>query len=574
MTARPSTWFAWVAFGAGLLTCLAVAFGAYTLAGYSWAQVVDYKSPYVSPVIPPSLRSTTPTPSAPLSKRVVLVIVDGMRDDVSRSDMPTLETLRTYGTDVALLVPQPSLSYPNWTTILTGASQVISGVTTNFYTGRVLAPTIMDVARADGRRVAVVGPEDFAELYGVTPGPTVSLRPWPKGGYLSGTLVDDALRIAKATDPQLLVMHLPDLDEAGHSFGGSSPQYKQVAGKVDADIARLVGGLQADGTTFVIVADHGHIATGGHGGWEPEVLSVPGVFSGASVTLGSANGDLAQVAPTIAILAGLRAPAYAEATALRSVVSTTAERVFFAEQSHHVAFAEHYTSVVAGDDIPPAMFARGSADHGGPDGYAAYARSTRLDRERQSRLPIALAIIAAVLVALAAIGFSSWRALVASAVGAAAYFGIYNLLFFVVHRYLWSLSAFNTETQIQAFMNGRMIEALIAALLGVAVAALVYPLLRKVGWGPQDRRYLAGWLALAPATLIVVLSVLAVQVAWFLWRWGATVTWILPDFKWAFKYDLDLVQMTAVGAAVLLAPIVSYLIGRYHPKVHTRRVTS
>ncbi len=62
-----------------------------------------------------------------------------------------------------------------------------------------------------------------------------------------------------------------------------------------------------------------------------------------------------------------------------------------------------------------------------------------------------------------------------------------------------------------------------------------------------------------------------VQVAWFLWWWGASITWVLPDFKWAFKYDLDLVQMTAVGAAALLAPIVSYLIGRYHPKVRAGR---
>ena len=142
-----------------------------------------------------------------------------------------------------------------------------------------------------------------------------------------------------------------------------------------------------------------------------------------------------------------------------------------------------------------------------------------------------------------------------------------------MHGYLWSLSAFNTETKVGAFMNGRMIEAAVSALVAVAVAALVYPYLRKVGWGPQDRRYLGGWLALAPATLLVVLGTLAVQVAWFIWWWGASITWILPDFKWAFKYDLDLVQMTAVGAAVLVAPVVSYLIGRYHPKVRAGRVT-
>jgi hypothetical protein len=573
MNGRSPSWFGWAAFGMGVVACLGLAYAAYALAGYSWAQVVEYKSPYVSRDVPESLRSGVPTPSAGLAGRVVLVIVDGMREDVSRSDMPSLNTLRTYGTDVSLVVPQPSLSFPNWTTILTGASPTISGVTTNWYTGPVLAPTIMDVARSQGRRVVVVGPSDFAELYGVKPGPTVSLRPWPKGGYLSGTLVDDAIRIAKATDPQLVVVHLPDLDEAGHSFGGSSAQYRDVAGKVDADIARLVAGLQAGSTTFVVVADHGHIGSGGHGGWETEVVTVPGIFSGAAVRLGSAKGTLAQVAPTIAVLSGLRAPAYAESTALRSVISTAAEKPFASQQAHHVAFDAHYTSVVLGDDVPPEMFAKGSAEHGGPDGYAAYVRESRLDAERKSRMPISLAIVGAVILVVALIGFSSWRALLAALAGAAVYFALYNALFFWVHHYLWSLSAFNTETQVKAFMNGRMIEAALSALVAVAVAAAIYPYLRRVAWGPQDRAYLGGWLSLAPATLLVILGTLAIQVAWFLWMWGASITWILPDFKWAFKYDLDLVQMTAIGAVILVAPIVSYVIGRYHPKVRAGRVT-
>ncbi|MEI7814266.1 MAG: alkaline phosphatase family protein [Coriobacteriia bacterium] len=572
MSGRPVAWFSWVMFALGVVACLGIAYGAYTLANYSWAQVADYKSPYVSSSVPAALRSQTPPASAALSRRVVLIIVDGMRDDISRSAMPTLNTLRTYGTDVSLAAPQPSLSHPNWTTILTGASQTISGVTTNGNVSRVAAPTIMDVARAAGRRVAVVGPSEFGVLYGVTASPAVSLRPWPKGGYLSGTLVDDALRISRATDPQLLVVHLPDLDEAGHAYGGTSAQYREVAGKIDAEIARLVAGLQADSTTFVIVADHGHTASGGHGGWESEVVSVPGIFSGGSIALGKATGSLDQVAPTIAVLAGLRMPAYAESTALRSVISTSAERVFASEQAHHVAFAAHYSSVVLGGDVGPEMLARGAAEHGGPDGYAAYVRGARLALERQARLPISLIIVGAVVLVIALIGVVSWRALVAALAGTAAYYAIYEGLFFGLHRYRWSLSVFNTEEQVGSFMNGRLLEAAISALVAVAVAAVVYPYLRRVGWGSRYRRYLPGWLALAPATLLVVLGTLAVQAAWFLWWWGATITWVLPDFKWAVKYDFDLVQMTAVGAAVVLAPIVTYLIGRYHPKVRAGRV--
>ena len=112
----------WFALAASVACCLAVAFGAYVLAGYSWNQVVQYKSPFVTVPAPRSLLSVEPTPSPAVVRRVVLVIVDGLREDVSRSSMPTLNTLRSYGSDVSLTVPQPSLSYPNWTTILSGAS--------------------------------------------------------------------------------------------------------------------------------------------------------------------------------------------------------------------------------------------------------------------------------------------------------------------------------------------------------------------------------------------------------------------------------------------------------------------
>ncbi|MFU8891913.1 MAG: hypothetical protein ACNA76_09775, partial [Anaerosomatales bacterium] len=101
-------------------------------------------------------------------------------------------------------------------------------------------------------------------------------------------------------------------------------------------------------------------------------------------------------------------------------------------------------------------------------------------------------------------------------------------------------------------------------------AAIIYPLLHAEPKGPRVRGHLAGWLALGPATVLAVMATLALQVAWFLWAYGAEVVWRLPDLKWGFKYDLDLIQATAVGATALLAPLVTYLIGRYHPRIRIR----
>ena len=575
---RPQTRssLSWTTLVLGIAACLGVAFGAYQLAGYAWDQVVSYRSPYVHPQgtadaaggiwVPTDLKPSFDASTPVLARRVVLVIVDGMRDDVSRSQMNTLNRLRAYGSDLDLTAPQPSLSYPNWTTILSGAPQEISGVTTNWFKGRAPVPTIIDLAQEAGRRVEVVGPEDFATIFGIRPGPNVSLRAWPKGGYLTGTLVDDALRIAAATDPQLIVLHLPDLDEAGHEHGGTSKEYLDVAHRIDLDLNRLVTGLQREDTTFIVTADHGHIATGGHGGWEPEVTTVPGVFAGAGIKLGSGTGRLEQVAATVSALEGVPTPPYAEGLALRSVITTGSPIVFSRDTAHHVALDRHIVDVVTGGNSTinsQHMIGIGPA---AADADVAKARGARLVVERSRRLTTALISLLVVLLVVGVLAMVSWRALVAASAGALGYYAVYGGLF-LVHGYRWSLSAFNTETHVKAFMSGRMVEAVVSGLIAAVVAAAVYPLLRTQPRGPRDPWFLSGWLALGPATILVIEATLALQVAWYSWWYGFPVTWAFPNFMWAFKADLDMVQMTALGAAALLSPVATYIIGRYHPKV-------
>ena len=118
----------WVLFGVTLSACVAAGYAAYTLAGYSWDAVVSYQSPYARSALSPTAAGSAE------ASRTVLVIVDGLREDASRK-MGTLNALSEYGSDFTLTAPEPSLSYPNWTTLLTGAPQDISGVVTNWHEG-------------------------------------------------------------------------------------------------------------------------------------------------------------------------------------------------------------------------------------------------------------------------------------------------------------------------------------------------------------------------------------------------------------------------------------------------------
>ncbi len=558
----------WIAVVFGLVACLGVAFGAYTLATYSWNQVVDYRGPYAKQALPAGedpLRTGASDPAATASPgRVVLVIVDGLRVDTSRT-MPTIQNLRAHGFDAVLRTSQPSLSFPNWTTILSGAPQRISGVTTNWFTGRVPVETLVDVALAASRTVAVSAPTDFEQLFGVKRTGHVFLRDWVEDSYMSAGIVDHAIALAKESSASLVIVHLPDVDEAGHAHGGGSQVYRDTAQKVDADLGRLVAALQGPDTTFVVTADHGHIDTGGHGGPEDIVTQVPAVFAGPQVRPGTGSGAQDQVGPTVALLAYLPAPRNATGEPLDVTITPRSADRFTAQQ---VAAYGAYTVAVAGPPKTPntklltASGARAEFDA---------ATAARLASERTGRIPQGLGLLALAALAICAVGLLSWRALAAAGAGTAAYYIVYEGLFFLVHGYRWSLSSFNSEALLKSYLNGRMAEAVLAGLVAAAAAAFTYLALRAEPKLPSGG-YLPGWLSLGVATVLVIQATIVAQVAWYLWYWGASVTWYIPDLVSGFKYDLDLIQLTGLGAAALLAPVVTYLVGRYHPVRGTRPV--
>jgi hypothetical protein len=548
----------WIALAAGLALCLVAAYGAYTLANYSWNQVVDYRGPYAAAQLP---AGEAPSPHMLVYGRqplMVYVIIDGLREDVSRM-MPTLNTLRAHGFDAVVRTFQPSLSFPNWTTLLSGAPQRISGVTTNWFTERVPVETLIDTALADDRTIVVSAPTDFEMLFGVERTGNVFLRDWTKGAYMTGGIVDNAIRLSAEASPTLLVVHFPDVDEAGHAFGGASKQYRDTALRVDRDLSRLVAALEGPQTTFVVTSDHGHIDTGGHGGPEDIVTKVPAVFAGPDVKPGTGEGTQDQVAPTVALLADLPAPRNATGMPLDLTAQARSGADRFTAQQ--VAAFGAYTAAVAGSPAKPntkLLTAKGAR--------AAFDEATvaRLTRERAARLPMALALAIVCLLAIVVVGVLSWRALLSALSGTAAYYLVYEGLFFVVHGYRWSLSSFNSEEFLKPFLNGRMTDAIIAGVVAAFVAAVVYLFTRRQ---PQRAKgeFLSGWLTLGVATVLVVQATIGLQVAWYLWYWGASVTWFIPDLAMGFKYDLDLIQITGLGAAAVLAPVVTWLVGRYHP---------
>lgn len=547
---------------ASLLLSLGLAYGAYVLADYSWNQVVDYESPYTYLTgwefsgVRPSLKEPIPDAEA---RRVVLVVIDGLRDDVSRT-MQTVSGLRARGAELRLTVPEPSLSYPTWATILTGAPPQISGVTTNWFEGPVKVESLLDVAAGSGRSVVVSGPSDLDTMFKASEvASATAFTDWVEGDYVSDDIVDDALTLdVQVGGADFVFVLLPDVDEAGHAYGGASTEYAAAAAKVDADLGRLVEGLDDGSTTFMVMPDHGHIDTGGHGGWEDPVIHTWAALAGPGVAATTATAELRDIAPTIAVIAGLQAPMQGIGTAIDPVLADPNGSARDAEFVRAAGMTLSYIEEVLGKGATSDLETISSPSALAPMQESANAE--RLAEERSDRIVWLIGIALATVAIVVAVGLASWRMLVAAVSGTIVYAAVYNALFFFVHDLRWSLSAFNEEDLIQAFFNQRMLEAALAGLAGCLVAALVYFVLRRTSREPSAG-WVAEWLAVGGTTILLAQAALAVQVGVFLWRWGASVVWILPDMREAFKYDLDLIQITALGAAAVLGPLLTYLLG-------------
>jgi len=294
-----------------------------------WNDELALSSP---PLAGASVRLDDPA-TPPLTRRVVLIIIDGLGAD--EADLAYLGELRRLGAAATARVPYPTISRPNYVTILTGVPPRDSGVRANRVVTPVAVDTVMDRVRAAGLRVATAS--DYGSLASlflrgtdsligiawierdgrVTPPPPIT---WP---------FDDARRTDSlaalgpvigelaAGDAAFLPVLVLDVDRAGHA-AGIGADYRAAAAAVDRMLRGAFAGIDLARDTVIVTADHGHVAPGGHGGDEREVSNVPLILAGRGVVPGARARDpqLTDVAPTVAALLGVPAPRHAEGRAL------------------------------------------------------------------------------------------------------------------------------------------------------------------------------------------------------------------------------------------------------------------
>jgi predicted AlkP superfamily pyrophosphatase or phosphodiesterase len=259
-------------------------------------------------------------------RTVIIFAVDGLGANVLRARMPPhfreFQSQSAYSLEARGVMP--TLTFPNFASMLSGAGPEQHGVTSNEW--RPDKFTIAPSCRGEGGH--------FPTIFGLLRQhqPTAKLAMFFDGDgfpFIVEEGVPDKIGTAQGPDatftmaldyitsskPTLVFLHLDLMDHAGHTEGFESAAYDAALNHCDDLLGQLMARLRETkmlpSTVVIISADHGGIGKrhGGNSMTEIEIpwmIHGPGVAAGKQVTVPINTFDTAS---TIAKIFGLHQPA-------------------------------------------------------------------------------------------------------------------------------------------------------------------------------------------------------------------------------------------------------------------------
>jgi hypothetical protein len=533
----------------GVIACVLIAVIAYFWTTSLMDSIFSYRSP---------LHNTPPSPGQPigppLTGRVVFVLIDALREDTSRrSDvMPFLNELRSRGAVAAMHSRPPSYSEPGYTVLLTGAwPDVSDGPTINLDYGEIPTWTqdsLFSAAHQAGLKTGVSGYYWFEKLI---PQSDVDVHFYTplEDKTADRAVVDAALPWLKDGGTQLILIHLDQVDYAGHHEGGPiDPRWNEAAKRADDLLREIVSALDFNQDTVLVVSDHGQIDHGGHGGQDPITLVEPFVLVGAGVKPGqSGDVNMVDVAPTLAALLGTNIPASSQGHVRTEMLNLSPERLTVLQTALNTQQSQLATAYQAA--IGQSVAVQSDADVVTATQTAMNeAKANRSNAERWPRSVIAG--IAAIIPAAALLRKRGRNAMWLW-VSAVIYLVVFNARYAVIDGRTYSLSSVTSAMDVILYCAVTAMMALGSAWLIASIASGAFRRgARSASEFALGLTFVTAYLLLLPVLLHFALN-------------GAIVTWALPDFLTSFLAFLSLTQLLMVAVLGLIFAGISAVIASF-----------
>jgi predicted AlkP superfamily pyrophosphatase or phosphodiesterase len=223
---------------------------------------------------------------------LVVVGIDGLSSEaVTKANMPFLREIMRWGmSTLEARAVMPTVSSPNWASILMGAGPEHHGITSNEW--QIDKFTIPPTCQGpDG-----LFPNIFSRWKEVQPNSKLAVfHHWDGFARLTPRSIlhriehhktaeatmDAAVAYYRAEQPDLLFIHLDEVDHAGHTHGWNTPKYFEEAARADQLLGRIYQLLDMSKVRIAVVSDHGG-KDKKHGGESMDEMRVPFAIAGGS----------------------------------------------------------------------------------------------------------------------------------------------------------------------------------------------------------------------------------------------------------------------------------------------------
>lgn len=194
---------------------------------------------------------------------VIVISIDGGKPaSILNSRMPILNRMVSEGASTfQAKTISPSSTLPSHVSMLTGVSPGVHKVTWNYWNplkGTVKVPTVFSLAKGAGLSTAMFATKDKFKHLEIKN----SLDMFSIGATDAISVALLASEYLKEKKPNLLFVHLPDSDVAGHAYGWESPEQLSALENVD----QAIGILKSSIEEFLAEKNYAVIVTADHGG--------------------------------------------------------------------------------------------------------------------------------------------------------------------------------------------------------------------------------------------------------------------------------------------------------------------
>jgi predicted AlkP superfamily pyrophosphatase or phosphodiesterase len=266
--------------------------------------------------------------------RVLIISIDGLRPDLALlAQMPSLRKLCSGGSYTFWAETTPeAYTLPCHVSMLTGASTKKHGVSWNEYIEQSYpnVPTLFEVAKQGRYSTAMISGKMKFIVF-TKPG-TLDFQYFPPDEPVGDMDVAiQAIGFLREHRPQVMFVHLPGVDTAGHDFGWGSSEQIAAIELADSAVGRILTVdtelKLRDSTLVLLTADHGgaakaHLMNDPRSHFIPWIASGPGIRKNFDMSSLSRRIRIEDTFATACAFLGLDAGPHNEGKAALEIVET------------------------------------------------------------------------------------------------------------------------------------------------------------------------------------------------------------------------------------------------------------